>query len=79
MTENEKKVMSCIVNSEYQDSPDVVGKPMWVDCISDDVGFSNRRTFSGTMASLKKKGYIETDGECCAITKEGFGALCLKS
>ena len=69
MTKNEKELLRAIIESENQDSDDVIENPIWVGCW--DTSLSTQ-SIPGVMASLSKKGFVETDGETCYITQTGF-------
>lgn len=88
ITANERKALEAIRDSEYQSGSareDVVGHAVWTSYCNP---FSNRKTFSGVIASLSKKGMVicggstadanyeaGCDGTTLALTEAGFDAL----
>lgn len=73
MTPLEMKVIKAILESEYHDGRNPVGNSVWVDCLWDLKKEGLRK--SGAMGSLVKKKYIDTDGESCSVTVEGYNAF----
>lgn len=76
LTEKETKLLKAIMNSEYRSGDptkyrDAGLEPVWVDCIW---GFEGKRAYGGVMASLCKKGLVETDGETVTLTEAGLDA-----
>lgn len=76
ITENERKLMIAIRDSEYQeydpDDPESGKDRVWVDCMW---GFEGKKKFGGVMASLSVKGFAGTDGETCWLTDAGLAAI----
>jgi len=87
LTNNELLALRAIFNSEYQggDSPEcVVNNQVWTSYCNP---FNSKRTFSGVIASLVKKGLVKTggssadanhaagcDGTTLALTLDGYNA-----
>jgi hypothetical protein len=60
LTEHEVTVLKAMYASEYHDGG---ARPwVWTFSVAEGAGFANRRTLSGTVASLVKKGLIAADG-----------------
>lgn len=83
LTDNEKKVLLAIAQSEYQngtDDKDLVGHHVWSEFIADNAGI-NKRSVAGVFSSLSKKGLIETynsygqNEDTVALTAAGVQAL----
>jgi hypothetical protein len=81
ITTNERQALQAIVDSEYQNGSskkeEVVGNDVWAKYCNP---FANKRTQSGTYASLAKKGFITTSSygpgeDTVAITDSGWDAL----
>lgn len=88
LTKNEVTALEAIVGSEYQcgnEEEDVVGHRVWTSYCNP---FKTRKTFSGVISSLVKKGYVKAsgswydanyaakcDGTTLEITKAGWDAL----
>lgn len=76
LTENERKALEGIVMSEYHDGRHVVDNHVWSHSCNT---FSNKRSFSGTVSSLVKKGLVVKDGvgeqATLAITQKGYDLL----
>jgi len=75
LTANEMEALKAIFECEYHDgcAPEQrINNAVYVWACNP---FRSQRSFSGTMASLSKKGLANTDGECCWITRAGFEAL----
>jgi hypothetical protein len=84
LTKSERRALEAVRDSEYQDG-DPVGHEVWTSYVNP---FSSRRTFSGVVSSLVKKGFLVTggstadanreagcDGTTLALTAEGLAAL----
>jgi len=87
ITSNERLALRAVLNSEYQcgDSREcVVGNQVWTSYCNP---FDSKRTFSGVVASLVKKGLVTTgggpadanyqagcDGTTLALTLAGYDA-----
>lgn len=69
-TTNELAFLRAIVASEYHDGNDVIGNPVWTDCID---GWSRQRK-GGTVSSLTRKGLIGTCDDTVWITAAGLEA-----
>jgi len=81
LTELEADVLMAIYNSDFQDGlrgMDTIGHAVWSECragIFPKLVKGNHQ-YSGIMASLVKKGYIDVVGQdCIALTQEGLDAL----
>jgi hypothetical protein len=81
LTNNEIKALQGILKSDFMDgateAKDVVNKPVWTWSANT---FENKRTYSGVVASLVKKGLVVcsdmgTEDACLQMTQEGFDAL----
>lgn len=83
ITSNERKALTAIVESEYQDGGNPVDHNVWTQYVNP---FANKRTQSGVYASLSKKGYIRIGADydmgagngtmgTVAITEAGYRAL----
>lgn len=77
LTELEVKGLEGICDSEFQDGNHPVENPVWSWSANP---FTSKRTFSGVMSSLVKKGLAHGDGvgsdeACCYITAAGYLAL----
>lgn len=62
LTDNERIALRAILESEYQNGEsreDVVEHAVWTSYCNP---FSSKRTFSGVVASLVKKGLVKTGG-----------------
>jgi hypothetical protein len=87
ITENEQIVLNSIGRNYY--APFNGGRPpegykfdvtdfaVWSDCIGDsDVkNVPSGKKLSGTVSKLSQKGLIKSDGECVALTQEGFNLV----
>lgn len=81
MTKNEMKALKAIVESEYQNGGNPVDHDVWTEYCNP---FGSKRTFSGVMSSLSKKGYVYISDMdmgtglgkmgTVAITQAGFNA-----
>ena len=79
LTTNERRALQGILDSDYMDgdtSPSVIGKRVWTWSANP---FKSKRTFSGVVSSLVKKGYVIADDRyvnepCIAITAAGYAA-----
>ena len=81
LTELEADVLMAIYNSDFQDGlrgMDTIGHVVWSEYhagIFPKLVKGNHQ-YSGVMASLVKKEYIEIVGEdCIALTQEGYDVL----
>lgn len=81
LTELEADVLLAIYNSDFQDGLrgiDTIGHAVWSEY---EAGIfpklvEGNHQYSGVVASLVKKGYIDVVGEdCIAMTQEGLDAL----
>jgi len=76
ITETERKALQGILDSNFQDGPGEVGKWVWTWSANP---FKTKRTFSGAVASLVKKGLAdvcdEGDDAVICITQAGMDAL----
>lgn len=77
ITKIETECLLGIFNSDYRDGYSPVQKWVWTWSGNP---FSNKRTYSGAISSLVKKGLVQTDGQkgddaCVAMTAEGWAAL----
>jgi hypothetical protein len=81
ITANEMALLKGIVNSEYQGGDTVVGYAIWSWSATDNASpkFESRKTASGTMASLVKKGLAVSSGSgderTCWITEAGHAVV----
>jgi hypothetical protein len=48
--------------------------PVWSNCLDCGPNDLRPRSIPGLVASLSKKGLIQTDGECVSLTRDGFAA-----
>ena len=76
LTANERKAIEGIMNSEFHDGTAVVGNAVWsYSCNT----FENKRSFSGTVSSLVKKGFVLKDGvgekATLILTQKGYDAF----
>lgn len=77
LTQIELEALRGIVNSDFRDGNHPVGWPVWSWSANP---FPSKRTFSGAMASLSKKGLATSDGgrgdeACVTLTQAGWDAL----
>jgi len=76
ITEIERKALHGIYNSDFRDGNDPVGCPVWSWSANP---FDNKRTFSGAISSLVKKGLVKADGEgddaCVTLTQAGWNLI----
>lgn len=79
LTANERRALQGILDSEYMDGmtgADAVGHRVWTWSANP---FSSKRTFSGVVASLVKKGFVvstdQDEDACLHITAAGMAAL----
>jgi hypothetical protein len=76
LTENEKKALQGIANSDFMDGDPVAYRPVWSWSANT---FDNPRAFAGVVASLVKKGLAHSTGTgedaCLQLTAEGLAAL----
>ena len=70
ITKSEKRALDAIVSSEYQDGGDPVGHYVWTQYCNP---FSSKRTFSGVVASLSKKGLVKIGDDY--KMDSGFGTM----
>ena len=83
MTEKERAVLTAVRDSDYHDSQDPVGNPVWSNCLAPaHVGDTHvsTRAFPGVVASLAKKGWVVCSGgtrheRTVALTQPGADAL----
>ena len=68
ITDNERRALEAIINSEYQDGGNPVGNDVWTQYCNP---FANKKTQSGVYASLSKKGFIKVDD------MDGMGTVCI--
>jgi hypothetical protein len=75
LTENEIKVIAAIINSDYQDDNNPVNNPVWSFSCNP---FENKKTLSGVVASLSKKGLVNSGGTgqnaCITLLQAGMDA-----
>jgi hypothetical protein len=77
-TDNERKVLQAIYDSEYQDGFEYAGHHVWTDYINP---FPVKTTLPGVVSSLVKKGFVSVyrgttsasgeDGSTIALTALG--------
>jgi hypothetical protein len=76
ITNNERKALHGIFNSDFRDGDHPVGKAVWSWSGNP---FDNKRTFSGVVASLVKKGMVKSDGEgedaCLTMLEPGWNEI----
>lgn len=76
ITEIERKALLGIYKSDFRDGNDPVDFPVWSWSANP---FSDKRTFSGAMSSLVKKGLARADGEgddaCVYLTQAGWDLI----
>ena len=79
ITENERRALQGILDSDYMDGETgpPLGKRVWTWSANP---FSSKKTFSGVVSSLVKKGFVISDDRyadepCIAITAAGMAAL----
>ena len=77
ITKTEAECLLGVFNSDYRDGYNPVGHQIWSWSGNP---FGNKRTYSGAISSLAKKGLVQCDGEkgddaCVAMTAEGWAAL----
>ena len=81
ITRKEYAMLLGIVNSEFQDGGNPVGKFMWSWSVTNNAGdeIKSKRSAGGIVASLVKKGLAlqddDDDDACIAITQAGYDAL----
>ena len=75
ITALETLVLTAIFCCETHDGSDPVDNPIWVEYLVDDSGL-NAAQLGGVMASLTKKGLVQTDGgKTCSANEEAFNLL----
>lgn len=77
LTKNEMMALQGIIDSDFRDGNHPANYPVWSWSANP---FASKRTFSGTMSSLVKKGLAGSDGmkgddACVWITQAGLDAL----
>ena len=79
ITDNERRALQGILDSDFMDGmkgAEAVDHRVWSWSANP---FKSKRTFSGVVSSLVKKGYVSTsdygDDACIAITAAGMAAL----
>ena len=76
LTDIERQALQGIMDSDFQDGETGAGRQVWSWSANP---FPNKRTFSGAMSSLVKKGLAgacgEGDDACVWITEAGLAAL----
>lgn len=82
LTDIERKAIQGILDSDFMDGSkgqDAVGKQVWSWSANP---FSNKRTFSGAIGSLVKKGFVKADDystapddRCVTLTQAGMDAF----
>jgi hypothetical protein len=76
LTTSEAKALQGIMDSDFQDGCKEAGKPVWTWSANP---FASKRTFSGVVASLNKKGLTgstdEGEDSVIWITEAGLEAL----
>ena len=75
ITSNERKALQAIVDSEYQDGGNPVGRHVWTQYVNP---FNNKKSQGGTYASLSAKGLIRIGGDYNMGTGRGkMGTVCI--
>ena len=76
ITDNERKALKGIYDSDFRDADHPVGRAVWTWSANP---FESKRTFSGVVASLVKKGLVTADGEgddaCLTMTQAGWDLI----
>jgi hypothetical protein len=76
LTPIEMQAIQGIIDSDFRDGDHPVGKAVWTWSANP---FASKRTYSGAVSSLSKKGLITADGygedACVTLTQAGFDAF----
>jgi hypothetical protein len=72
LTEAEVAALRGVVASEYHDGRDPVDNPVWTWSCNP---FQSKRTFSGAVSSLVRKGLLRASGDFLSLTAQGKAAL----
>lgn len=76
-TDLEIKVLTAVLHNYFHDGAqdfDKINGYVWSNCINDSdkpSGIEGKQ-LSGVVASLCRKKLLNSDGECVALTKEGY-------
>ena len=80
ITRSEHTVLKTILYNYFMDarpSPELVGRPVWSDCINDSRHPSGieGKALSGVVSSLCQKNLLGSDSECVWLTETGYQAI----